>query len=184
VIAASDVDNPLTGAEGATRMFGRQKGGTPEVLDQLERCLERYREVLRRAFDRDVGAAPGAGAAGGLGVALQSFLGARFRPGIEVVMEAVRFDAQVARADVLLTGEGRLDRQSLHGKAIAGVLRHRAGRPVWAVCGAVTLDEAQWRAFGLSRAAAISPERPPESARQAAALLARAALEALKSHPM
>jgi glycerate kinase len=175
VIAASDVDNPLTGREGATHVFGRQKGATVETTDSLERAMCRYREVLQLTCGWDVGAAPGAGAAGGLGAALLAFLGARFRPGVDVVMEAVGFDDAARDADLLLTGEGRLDTQSLRGKAIAGVLRHAQGKPVLAVCGRVALEEPQWRGWGIADAVSASPERPPETVELAQSLLERAA---------
>jgi glycerate kinase len=175
VVAASDVDNPLTGPEGATHIFGRQKGATVETTDLLERALSRYREVLKQTCQWDVGAAPGAGAAGGLGAALLAFLGARFRPGVDLVMEAVRFQVAVEEADVLLTGEGRLDAQSLRGKAIAGVIRAARGKRVLAVCGRVALEEHEWRAWGIFDALSSSPERPPETVELAQSLLERAA---------
>jgi glycerate kinase len=175
VIAASDVDNPLSGPEGATHVFGRQKGATVETTALLERALSRYGRILRSTCGWEVGTAPGAGAAGGLGAALLAFLGARFRPGVDVVMEAVGFDAAVREADALLTGEGRLDSQSLHGKAIAGVIRHAQGKPVLAVCGRVALEEPKWREWGIAGAISASPERPPETAELAQSLLERAA---------
>ncbi|HUB05948.1 MAG TPA: glycerate kinase, partial [Myxococcales bacterium] len=147
----------------------------------LERGLTRYARVLRERFGRDVANEPGAGAAGGLGAALLAFLHATFRPGIEVVMETLGFDAAAAGADLLLTGEGRLDEQSLHGKAIAGVIRHAAGRPVVAVCGAVTLAPAQWRAWGLSNAVAVTPAGPPPDGRTAQAALTEGARHLLAS---
>jgi len=179
VIAAVDVDNPLTGSAGATRMFGPQKGGTAETLELMEASLVRYGEVLERTFGWKVSQSPGAGAAGGIGAALLAFLGARFKPGVDVVLEATGFDAAVQAADVLLTGEGRLDAQSLHGKSVAGVLRRAQGRPVVALCGRVDLAPVQWKAFGFADAVALSPEAPPADMATAVSLLREGARRAL-----
>jgi glycerate kinase len=181
VVLASDVDNPLTGPEGATRMFGRQKGGTPEVVEKLERAMERYAQVLEESFGWNVAGALGAGAGGGMGAALLAFLGARFKPGIDLVMDAVSFDACVREADLLLTGEGSLDVQSPRGKTVAGVLRKAAGKPVFAVCGRLELGEAEWRAWGLSQALAASPERVPSSPEEAQRRIREAVVRALAS---
>jgi glycerate kinase len=179
VVCASDVDNRLLGPEGATRMFGPQKGGTPEALGALEQALTRYARVLHQTLGWDVAAAPGAGAAGGLGAAVLGFLGAQFRPGIDVVMDCLGFDSAVARSHVLLTGEGRLDAQSLHGKAVAGVLRRSQGRPVLAVCGRVDLPADQWRALGFAATVGVSPLAPPQTSEEAEGLLRAGARQSL-----
>lgn len=181
VVAAADVDNPLCGPEGATATFGPQKGGTPEALRRLEAAMGRYAEVLRDTFGWDVAAAPGAGAAGGLGAALMAFLGARFRAGVDVVMDAVGFARAVANADVLVTGEGRLDTQTLRGKTLQGVLRRSSGKPVIALCGRVDLPEPAWRALGLSGAWGLANE--PDTAADALAAPA-AALERLTARAL
>jgi glycerate kinase len=134
---ACDVDNPLTGPVGAAAVYGPQKGATPDEVALLDRALGRLAEVIRRDLGVDVRDVPGAGAAGGLGAGLVAFLGAELRPGVDVVMDAVGLDERIAGAEVVVTGEGRLDEQSLHGKVPAGVLRRarEAGAEVVVLCG-------------------------------------------------
>jgi glycerate kinase len=122
-VVASDVDNSLVGPGGAAAVYGPQKGAGPEQVLLLDRALGHYAAVVRRDLGIDVRTAAGAGAAGGLGAGLIAFTGARLRPGIDVVMEAVGLRDRLARADVVITGEGRFDEQSLHGKTVAGVRR-------------------------------------------------------------
>jgi len=151
---ACDVDSPLLGPAGAARMFGPQKGATPEAVERLEAGLARLAGRLRDDLGRDVANLPGAGAAGGLGAGLIGFLGARLVPGAELVMDAVGFDARLARADLVVTGEGRLDAQSLHGKAPAAAARRarKAGKPAVALVGSLGLAMEELPAAGLVRA--------------------------------
>lgn len=123
ILVACDVDNPLTGPEGAAAVYGPQKGASPDDVVLLDRALGRLADVMRHDLGVDVGDLPGAGAAGGLGAGLVGFLGASLRPGVDVVMEAVGFADRLARADLVVTGEGKLDAQSLRGKVPAGVIR-------------------------------------------------------------
>jgi glycerate kinase len=140
---AVDVHNPLLGQRGATRVFGPQKGGTPEQLEILERSLERLAEVVARDLGCDFRDVPGAGAAGGLGFGLMSFCGATLRPGFDLVAEMLGLEAAIARADVVITGEGCLDRQTLEGKAPAGVARlaRQMKKRVFAIAGCATGEE-------------------------------------------
>ncbi|OJA52326.1 glycerate kinase [Burkholderia ubonensis] len=137
-IGMSDVDNPLTGAHGATAVFGPQKGVTPEQVATLDAALGHFADLLEAALDRRARDLPGAGAAGGLGFALH-MLGARFEAGAEVVARQVGLDAALAGADWLITGEGRSDVQTLHGKAPFIACRHAqaAGVPASLLSGAV-----------------------------------------------
>jgi glycerate kinase len=137
LVAASDVRNPLLGDQGATRTFGRQKGAMPEQLDVLEQALTRLADVVARDLGVDYRDVPGAGAAGGLGFGLISFCGATIRSGFEIVSEMIDLEAAVQRADVVITGEGTLDGQTLEGKAPAGVARlaRSHGKPVFAIVG-------------------------------------------------
>ena len=158
VIAASDVRNPLIGPDGASAVYGPQKGADAAAVAELDAALERYAEAMRRDLGKDIACLPGAGAAGGLGAALAGFLNAAFRPGIDVVMDAAEFDRRAAGADFALTGEGRIDGQTLEGKLISGLLRRcRAlGIPLIAIGGSV--DESAvnaLRAQGLRDAAAL-----------------------------
>lgn len=137
VVAAVDVRNPLLGARGATRTFGPQKGGTPEQLEVLECALARLADVVTRDLDCDFRETAGAGAAGGLGFGLMSFCGASVQPGFEVVAELVGLKAAIEQADVVVTGEGRLDEQTLEGKVPDGVARlaRESGKRVYAIVG-------------------------------------------------
>ncbi|MEU3553268.1 glycerate kinase [Streptomyces fragilis] len=165
LVLASDVDNPLTGPFGAAAVYGPQKGASPEDVAVLDAALERYAEVMEEAVGtraKGLAQAPGAGAAGGLGYAAL-LLGARFRPGIEVLMEVVGFAAELERADLVITGEGSLDAQTLRGKAPAGVAAAAgaAGIPVVAVCGRLALTPGELRDAGIARAyplAALEPD--------------------------
>ena len=134
-----DVTNPLCGENGATHTFGKQKGGTPEILDELEAGMENYRELLRREFGIDMDEEPGAGAAGGLGAALLSFLRAELRSGIETVLDLIEFDKKLEGVSLVVTGEGRADWQSAFGKVMQGVGRRclRQGVPAVAIVGSM-----------------------------------------------
>lgn len=138
LIAAADVKNPLLGARGATRTFGPQKGVAPDELDLFEAALARLADVVVRDMGCDFREAHGAGAAGGLGFGLMSFCGASVRPGFEVVAEVVGLKAAIERSDVVITGEGRLDEQTLEGKVPVGVARlaRESGKRVFAIVGA------------------------------------------------
>ena len=137
IIAAVDVKNPLLGQNGATRTFGPQKGATPEQLEILERALTRLADVTAGDLGCDFRNEPGAGAAGGLGFGLMSFCDAKVRPGFEVVAEAVGLEQKIKRADVIITGEGKLDNQTLEGKTPAGVavLGRKFGKRIFAIVG-------------------------------------------------
>jgi glycerate kinase len=142
MIAAVDVRNPLLGENGATRVFSPQKGASKSDLDNLERALTRLAHVVATEFGLDYRHEPGAGAAGGLGFGLLSFCGATIRPGFEVVAEAVGLEAKMKDADLVITGEGSLDRQTLEGKTPIGVARlaRKLGKPVFAIVGRASED--------------------------------------------
>ncbi|GBQ87881.1 glycerate kinase [Gluconacetobacter johannae DSM 13595] len=151
VEVACDVDNPLTGPHGASEIFGPQKGATPEMVRLLDDALAQYGCVLERTLGRAVGAIPGAGAAGGMGAGAIAFLDAALRPGVDIVMEALGLDAIVADADLVITGEGRIDGQTVHGKAPVGVGRvaRRHGRPVIGIAGSLGADAQAVHAHGI-----------------------------------
>ena len=136
-----DVDNPLLGPHGATYTYARQKGAAEERLYELEENMRHFARLLGRHLGADVAEIPGAGAAGGLGAAALAFLGATLRSGTEVILEAVDFHDAAAGADLVITGEGSIDDQTLRGKVIAGVVA--AGRPTLAVCGRSDLTAGQ-----------------------------------------
>lgn len=165
VRVACDVDNPLLGRRGASAVYGPQKGATPEMVAQLDAALTHYADVVARDLGQDVRDLPGAGAAGGLGAGLVAFCGATLASGIDLMLDAVGFEQHLAAADLVLTGEGRLDEQTLQGKTISGVLRRAraAGVPVVALAGAVTGDPAAYREPGLLAAFGIT-QRPVDLA--------------------
>jgi glycerate kinase len=179
IIAAVDVRNPLLGERGATRTFGPQKGGTPEQLEILERGLARLAVVVARDLGRDFRDAPGAGAAGGLGFGLMSFCGAEVRPGFDVVAEFIDLEAAIQRADVVITGEGKLDRQTLEGKAPAGVARlaRKNGKRVYAIAGAATADRTVLEIFDEVFALASPPITREEAMTRSRELLRERAQE-------
>ena len=137
IVAAVDVKNRLLGENGATRVYGPQKGVTGNQIKIFERALKRLADVVAKEFDFDYRDEPGAGAAGGLGFGLLSFCGARIQPGFDVVAEAVGLGQKMKDADVVITGEGALDRQTLEGKTPAGVaeLARKRGKRVFAFVG-------------------------------------------------
>jgi glycerate kinase len=139
ITVACDVRNPLTGPTGASAVYGPQKGATPADVMLLDRALVHYRDKILAACGVDVQAIPGSGAAGGLGAALVAFCGAHLRSGIDVVLETTGFDRLLGGVDLVITGEGRMDEQTLYGKALAGVLRHAAEHriPVAAIVGSL-----------------------------------------------
>lgn len=139
---ACDVSNPLTGPEGATAVFGPQKGATAEMVTVLDDSLGHYAKIIARDLDIDVLSLAGGGAAGGMGAALYAFCGATLRQGIEIVTDALRLDEQVADADIVITGEGRIDSQTIHGKVPVGVAKvaKRYNKPVIGIAGSLTAD--------------------------------------------
>lgn len=158
LVLASDVDNPLTGPKGAPAVYGPQKGATPEDVATLDAALAHYAAVL----GPDQAASPGAGAAGGIGYGALVALGASFRPGIEVMLDVLGFAPALERATLVITGEGSLDEQTLHGKAPAGVAAaaRAAGKEVVAVCGRLALPRRPWAAR-----ASAAPTPSPHSNR-------------------
>jgi glycerate kinase len=142
IIAAVDVRNPLLGTNGATCVFGPQKGVTPDKIDVLEGALTNLADVVSKDLGVDYHNEAGAGAAGGLGFGLMSFCGAEIRPGFNVVAESIDLESKMKGADVVITGEGSLDRQTLEGKTPAGVARltRKLGKPVFAMVGRASED--------------------------------------------
>lgn len=147
-----DVTNPLCGLDGATYTFGKQKGGTPEILDRLEKGMQNYRDVIIREFGVNPDEIQGSGAAGGLGTALKVFLHAEMKSGIETVLDLIDFDARLEGVDLVVTGEGRTDWQSCFGKVMQGVgdrsAKHQV--PVAALCGGLGPDYEKIYAHGIS----------------------------------
>ncbi|CQR60771.1 Glycerate kinase [Streptomyces leeuwenhoekii] len=164
LVLASDVDNPLTGPKGAPAVYGPQKGASPDDVETLDAALTHYAKVLEDtvgAKAAEYAASPGAGAAGGIGYGAL-LLGARFRPGIEVMLDVLGFAPALERAELVITGEGSLDEQTLHGKAPAGVAAaaRAAGKEVVAVCGRLALPAETLGRAGIRRAYPLTEIEP------------------------
>ena len=153
---AADVDNPLCGEQGAARVFGPQKGATPQMVRLLDDEACQFAADSARRFGYDRSGMKGAGAAGGLGYAFLQYLDAEFVPGAELLLETIGFDALVADASLVITGEGSADRQTLMGKLPMGILRHSGGVPVCLIAGRVN-DRPQLLQAGFSWVACINP---------------------------
>lgn len=162
LILASDVNNPLTGPNGAAHVYGPQKGANPEQVELLDTALARYAQAMRAAGGRDVAEQPGAGAAGGVGFAALAALGATMRPGVDVVLDLVGFHERLDGAGLVITGEGALDEQTLHGKAPAGVAARaiQAGIPVIAIAGRCDLTQERLAEAGIDAAYALLDVEP------------------------
>ena len=178
--ALCDVKNPLCGPDGASAVYGPQKGATPEMIARLEAALYRFAQIARRDLGRDVLAVPGSGAAGGLGAALALFCGARIQPGIDTVLELIHFDAHMSGCDLVITGEGSIDGQSAYGKVPVGVARRakRHGRiPVAAVVGSMKPGAEKAYEYGIDviMPTATGPMTLDESIARAPELLSGAA---------
>lgn len=162
-----DVDNPLTGPEGAAAVYGPQKGATPEMVESLDAGLKNLADIVRRQYGLDIDAVPGAGAAGGLSAGAMAFMGARLVPGIDTVMTASGLKEALKDADWIITGEGRFDDQSLRGKVVAGVTRlaREAGVKIAVLAGSMRIAEEAYRAAGVDIARGTEdPGMPLEQA--------------------
>ncbi|SUX37525.1 Glycerate kinase [Cedecea davisae] len=151
ILVACDVDNPLCGEKGASAVFGPQKGATPEMVSQLDAALRHYGEQIERLGGKPVIDVAGAGAAGGMGASLFGLLNARLRPGVEIVTEALKLAEAIEGADLVITGEGRIDSQTIHGKTPAGVARvaKRFDVPVIALAGGMAPDYGVVHQYGI-----------------------------------
>ena len=168
-----DVDNPLCGPDrGAAYVYGPQKGATPEQVVQLDQGLEQLAAIVQQKTGGAFASVPGAGAAGGLGFGALAFLAASLRSGIQTVLEYAAFDQHLANCDVVITGEGKLDDQTLQGKLIQGLCSRAAAqqKPVIALCGAMLASPEAIRAIGLK--AAFSIQTQPRSLAEALQLTA------------
>lgn len=177
---ACDVDNPLTGATGAAAVFGPQKGADAALVARMDAALVNYARVIERCTGQQVAQLPGAGAAGGLGAALLAFLAADLKPGIEIVLEAVQLQQQLQGADLVITGEGRIDSQTVRGKTPVGVARRAraAGVPCIALGGSVPVAPEVLDALAAEGIQALFPILPGVVSLEAALTDARHNLRA------
>jgi glycerate kinase len=152
----SDVKNPLLGPNGAAQVYSRQKGADDAAIVQLENEAKHFLQAAKVPAEKAI--MPGAGAAGGLGFGLVHFLNARLKSGIDTMMDLTNFDQQVAWSDLIITGEGRLDSQTAHGKLIAGIVNRAKSKPVIALCGALDASPQTLKDLGLKAAFSITPK--------------------------
>lgn len=152
-LVASDVQNPLTGPQGATQVYSPQKGATPEMMRELDEGLSHYTDIIKRDLGIDIKDVPGAGAAGGLGAGLMVFLKAKLRSGVDLVMEAVSLEKKLQGVDLVITGEGKIDRQTAYGKVPVGVagLARKHNVPVIAVVGQIGEGAEILRDYGIHK---------------------------------
>jgi glycerate kinase len=157
-----DVTNPLFGHHGAAFVYGKQKGGSEADLQQLDLGLRHIARLVEEQLGKKgLAEVPGAGSAGGLGFGAMAFLGAKLRRGIDMVMELVGFDDAAKKADLIITGEGKLDEQSMQGKLVQGVVSRAGKTPVIALCGRLSLTQEQVKQMGLKAAYSINPVEKP-----------------------
>lgn len=181
ILVACDVNNPLTGPGGASYIYGPQKGATQKMVKQLDQALVNYAALINNKLGMDIDKIPGSGAAGGLGAGLIAFLGARLVPGIDLVLDTIDFDRHLENCDLLITGEGKMDGQTLHGKAPFGAARRAKYKniPVVALAGSIEGPEELFYQAGIDACFAIAggPITLEESIRKGPALLKNTAIQ-------
>jgi len=180
IICACDVTNPLYGKEGAAYVYGPQKGATPEMVRQLDVGLRKFAEIIKRDMGKDISNIPGGGAAGGLAAGLLAFLDASLQSGIDIVCDSIDFDKHLVGTDLVLTGEGRIDRQTPRGKTISGIAvrAKKASVPVIAFAGELGEGYQELYNIGIEKAVSIVPDSmEQEEAMVNAARLLRGAVE-------
>lgn len=159
IIIACDVDNPLLGPRGASAIFGPQKGATPEQVLQLDAALANYHDILQKTTGKEYNNIPGSGAAGGTTVALLAFTSATLSPGIELVLKTLHFEEYLRDTDWVITGEGRIDEQTLHGKVIMGIATYtkKAKKPLLALAGSIVSQTQGLYDLGVTAMFPIAP---------------------------
>ena len=181
---ACDVSNPLTGPEGASAVYGPQKGATPDLVEQLDAALKNFARVVERNIGASIDTVPGSGAAGGLGGGMMAFLGGSLRAGVDIVLDHVGLDEKLEGADLVITGEGQLDFQTIYNKAPIGVARRAKQRniPVIAICGSLGRGFEDVHAEGIDAVASIlsAPMTLDEASARSGELIADAVAEAMR----
>jgi len=159
VEVACDVDNPLTGETGASAVFGPQKGATPDMVKQLDRNLAHYAAIVGKEMGIHIQSIPGAGAAGGLGGGLLAFLSAELKPGVDIVIKATELESYIKNADLVITGEGRIDGQTIYGKTPIGVAKtaKKHSVPVIAIAGSIGVGSEAVYEHGISALFSVVP---------------------------
>ena len=163
IVVACDVDNPLTGPKGASFVYGRQKGATPEMMEVLDQNLAHYALVIEKRLGKNIGDLPGVGAAGGLGAGLVAFTDAELKPGIDIVTKTVKLAEHLKGVDLVITGEGHLDEQTIHGKTPVGVAKiaQQQNIPVVANAGGIEGNPTELYQKGITAMIDITPKPMP-----------------------
>ena len=181
---ACDVSNPLTGPEGASAVYGPQKGATPDLVEQLDAALKNFAGVVERDIGTSIDTVPGSGAAGGLGGGMMAFLGGSLRAGVDIVLDHVGLDEKLEGADLVITGEGQLDFQTVYNKAPVGVAWRAKQRniPVIAICGSLGKGFEDVHAEDIDAVASIicAPMTLDEASVRSGELIADAVAEAMR----
>lgn len=177
-----DVDNPLHGPKGAARVYASQKGADEATVKVLDDGLRHFAKILEQHFEQDFSNIPGAGAAGGLGAGAMAFLNAELKPGIKTVLELTDFQKTLHDIDLIITGEGKIDSQTLHGKLISGLVKKSNGIPVIALCGTLLASPEEIEQIGLQAAFSIlnRPMKLEEALPETANLLEQTAFSVTK----
>lgn len=175
ITVACDVQNMLTGSSGATWVYGPQKGATPEMIEILEKGMIHYSKIIQHNFETDFNSIPGSGAAGGLGAGLMAFCNAKIRPGFELIAELTGLEQHIKNADLVFTGEGKIDSQTANGKTISGLalLCRKYHIPLIALAGIISGNLEMLHQLGLTAAFSITnqPMSPDDSKKQVAQLI-------------
>lgn len=166
VTVMCDVENPLYGPTGAAYIFGPQKGADPEMVERLDRNLRKLADTIQSQLDLDIANQPGTGAAGGMGGGCIAFLGAELKSGIEAVLDMVDFDNHLDGADLVITGEGRIDSQSVHGKVISGIAKRTSARKVPLIAIVGCIDNSASEAYDLGVTAIFGIDREAKAFRE------------------
>jgi glycerate kinase len=181
---ACDVSNPLTGPEGASAVYGPQKGATPELVEQLDAALKNFAEIVERDIGTSIDSVPGSGAAGGLGGGMMAFLGGSLRAGVDIVLDQVGLDEKLEGADLVITGEGQLDFQTVYSKAPIGVAwrAKERGIPVIAISGSLGKGFEDVHAEGIDAVSSIvcAPMTLEEASTRGGELIADGVAEAIR----
>ncbi len=181
---ACDVTNPLTGPEGASEIYGPQKGATRKMIDDLDASLQHFNEIVIKTFNKDLSKIPGAGAAGGLGAGMITFTNATLRTGIDIVLDAVELNEKIAKADLVITGEGAMDFQTIYDKAPIGVAKiaKRHGIPTIGISGMLGKNYQIVHEHGIDAAVSIvtGPMTLPEASEKSYELISNSVSECLR----
>ncbi len=163
---ACDVNNPFTGPNGSARVYGPQKCSSKlnvqKTINQIEEGMLHFKKIIQEKTNIDLNQIPGAGAAGGIAGSMHALLGAKLIPGIQIIFEAIHLTDHIQAADLIITGEGRLDQQTKNGKVVAGVIQEatRLGKPVWAICGQNLLDKQEVNTLGVQKVFTLTEYAP------------------------